>query len=341
VLKVAAFTGGINQPSSRYRVRQYINILKEYNIEIDDYFSLNGKYPPEEKNKRIIWGIKVLHERLKQVVSVNTKNYDCVFLQREMISTLNTFEKFTPRPRILDVDDAIYLHRRGKFIKRIAENSDVVICGNKNLADVFEKWNNQIYIVPTAVDTRKYVPSINEKKIKEKVIMGWIGTSGGFKYVYKIEKALRDILKRNENVELLIVSDNEPKFSLIDEYRYVKWNDKTEVENFQDIDIGLMPLIDDEWSRGKCSYKMLLYMSCESAVVVSPIGMNQEVLDRGNIGFGARDYYSDWVESIEYLIKNETKRIEMGKLGRQVVQDNYSLDVLSKKMSEIIIKTVR
>jgi len=137
MLKVAAFTGGVNQPSSRYRVRQYINTLKKYNIEIDDYFSLNGKYPPEEKNKRIIWGIKILYERLKQVVSVNIKNYDCIFFQREMVSTLNTFENYTPKPRILDGEDAIYLHRRGKFIKRIAENSDVVICGNKNLADVF------------------------------------------------------------------------------------------------------------------------------------------------------------------------------------------------------------
>jgi glycosyltransferase involved in cell wall biosynthesis len=341
LVKVAAFSGGISDPSSRYRIRQYIDTLKEYNIEIDDFISLNGKYPPVEKSKRIIWGIKALHERLKQVVSVNIKNYDCVFLQREMISTLNTFENFTPRPRILDVDDAIYLHRRGNYIKKIAENSDAVICGNKNLAEVFEKWNNQIYIAPTPVDIRKYVPNINARKIKEKVIMGWIGTSGGFKYLYKIEKALKDILKSNKNVELLVVSDNEPKFSLIDEYKYVKWNEKTEVENFQDIDIGLMPLIDDEWSRGKCSYKMLLYMSCESPVVVSPVGMNREVLDKGNIGFGARDYYSDWVESIEYLIKNETKRIEMGKFGRQVVQDNYSLDVLSKKMSEIIKRTVR
>ncbi|WP_180773218.1 glycosyltransferase [Thermoanaerobacterium thermosaccharolyticum] len=339
-MKIAAFTGGINQPSSRYRVRQYIDILKKYNIEIDDYFSLNGKYPPEGKNKRIIWGIKTLHERLKQTISVNIRKYDGTLLQREMISTFNTFENFTPRPRILDVDDAIYLHKRGKFIRKIAENSDVVICGNKNLADVFEKWNNRIYIVPTAVDTRKYVPSISKKKRKEKITIGWIGTSGGFKYLYKIERALKDLLERNKNVELLIVSDNKPKFNLMDEYRYVMWNDKTEVENFQNVDIGLMPLIDDEWSRGKCSYKMLLYMSCGSPVVVSPIGMNQEVLDKASIGFGARNYYSDWIDSIEYLIKNETMRIEMGKRGRQVVEENYSLDFLSKKMSEIIIKTL-
>ncbi|MBB6631975.1 glycosyltransferase family 4 protein [Clostridium algidicarnis] len=340
-MKVAAFTGEINDPSSRYRVRQYIDILKEYDIDIDDFISLNGKYPPVEKNKRLLWGAKTLAERFKQVVNVKLKNYDCIILQREMISTLNTFEKLTPRPRILDVDDAVYLYRRGNFIKKIAKSSDVVICGNEHLADVFEKWNNNIYIIPTAVDTRKYVPNVTAKRKKEKVTIGWIGTSGGFEYLYKIEKALNYILNMNKNSELLIVSDSEPKFSLIDNFRYIKWNEKSEVDNFQKIDIGLMPLIDDDWSRAKCSYKMLLHMSCETPVVVSPVGMNQEVLQRGNIGFGAVDYYSDWIESLEYLIDNEVKRSEMGKCARQVIENNYSLEILSKKMSEIIIKTVR
>ena len=336
-MKVAAFTGDINEPSSRYRVRQYIDVLKKHNIDIDDYICSNGKYPPAEINKRLIWGVKTLSERLKQVVSINLKKYDCIILQRELISTLNTLENFISRPRILDVDDAIYLHKKGNFIKSIAKNSDAIICGNNNLAEMFSKWNNQIYIVPTAVDTIRYCPNINRKKSSEKVVMGWVGTSGGLKYLYKIEKALSYILKSYKNVELLTVSDTEPKFSLLENYRYIKWSEQKELENFQEIDIGLMPLINDEWSRGKCSYKMLLYMSCESSVVVSPVGMNQEVLDKDNIGLGAKNEYSDWIDSLEYLIKNETSRIKMGKLGRQVVQDNYSLDVLSKRMSEILL----
>jgi len=339
VLKIAAFTGGVNDPSSRYRLRQYIDILKKDDIQIDDFFSSKGKYPPIQKNERLIWGIKSISERFKQVLSVNMKNYDCIILQRELISTLNTFEKFTPRPRILDVDDAIYLLKRGNSIKNISQCSDAIICGNKNLADVFEKWNNKIYIIPTAVDTKKYVPNNEEKKTKEKVTMGWVGTSGGFKYLYNIEKALRKILQTRKDVELLIVSDAEPKFSLIDNYRYVKWDEKTETESFQDIDIGLMPLVDDEWSRGKCSYKMLLYMSCETPVVVSPVGMNEEVLYKGDIGFGARNDFSDWVESIEYLIKNESRRIEMGKIGRKIITNNYSIDVLSKELNKVIRKT--
>jgi glycosyltransferase involved in cell wall biosynthesis len=341
MLKVASFTGEINDPSSRYRVRQYIDTLKKYDIYIDDFISLEGKYPPKEKDKRIKWGIKSVLERLEQLINVNRNDYDCVILQREMISTLNTFENFVRGPRILDIDDAIYLLRKGNFVKRIAQKSDAVICGNTHLAEVFSKWNNQVSIVPTAVDTCKYIPNVNDNNEKEKITMGWVGTSGGFNYLYKIEKALNYILKKYNNVELLVVSDTTPQFSFIDNYRFEMWSEEKEVENFQSIDIGLMPLIDDEWSRGKCSYKMLLYMSCESAVVVSPVGMNLEVLNKGKVGFGAEDYYTDWIESIEYLLKNGTKRIEMAKHGRQVTLENYSLDILSEKMNNIIKETVR
>jgi glycosyltransferase involved in cell wall biosynthesis len=337
VLKVAAFTGEMNDPSSRYRIRQFIDILKEHEIEVDDYFSKKGKYPPMQKSKRIIWGLSSLLERFIQVIRVNRKNYDCVFLQREMISTLNTFENMTIGPRILDVDDAIHLHRNGSFIQKIAEKSDAVICGNRNLAKVFEKWNKHIYIVPTAVDTSKYMPS-PKKKDQKKITIGWVGTSGGFNYLYKIEKALSQILSSHENVELLIVSNSEPKFNSIKNVRFMKWNEKTEVENFQDIDIGIMPLHNDEWSRGKCSYKMLLYMSCEIPVVVSPVGMNADVLEMGNIGFGAKNDDSDWMESLETLIKNQSIREEMGKAGRKVVLDHYSMDVIAKQISSILKK---
>lgn len=339
-MKVATFTGELNDPSSRYRIRQHIDKLRNFGIEIDDYSSKNGKYPPLEKEKRIIWGAKVLTERLSQVTTANIKGYDCSILQREMISTLNTFERYTPRPRILDVDDAIYLHKRGNFIKNISKYSDTIICGNNNLAEIFSKWSSNIFVVPTAVDTKRYIPGPCDIT-KDKITIGWVGTSGGFQYIYQIEKALNYILLNNNEVELLIVSDSKPKFSEINNYRYVKWNEHIEIESFQQIDIGIMPLKDDEWSRGKCSYKMLLYMACGTPVVVSPVGMNNDVLGKGYIGFGAKDYYSDWIESITYLVKNEKARHKMSTEGRAIVLDNYSVDIISKKIGSIITRTIK
>lgn len=336
MFKVASITGGVNQPSSRYRVRQYIEVLKRHNIQIDDFYSVNGKYPPANKHQRIIWGLKALFERLLQVVKINSREYDCVIVQREMMSTLHTFERFLNKNKILDVDDAVYLHKNGNFIKEIAAGSKAVICGNEYIADKFKNWNDNIYVVPTAVDTNMFIPLAEEKRQNEIITLGWIGTSGGFKYVYKIEDALNFILNKYPNVELLIVSDMEPVFKKIKNYKFVKWSAQKEVENFQKIDIGLMPLNDDEWTRGKCSYKMLQYMACESSVVVSSVGMNEEVLKKSNVGFGTKDYYSDWIKSIEFLINNKSDRIMMGKNGRLVVEEYYSLDKLSEKLSCII-----
>jgi glycosyltransferase involved in cell wall biosynthesis len=339
-MKVAAFTGAKDEPSSRYRIRQYFDKLSNYDITIDDY-SIENRYPPKVKQKRISWGIKSLFSRLNQVVDVNKNNYDCVIFQREMISTLSSFERFVSVPKILDVDDAIFLLKRGKFIKTIAQNSNAVICGNEFLAEKFKTWNPNVHIVPTAVDISKFSPLITKSNQSKNITIGWIGTSGGFKYVYKIEEALNYIINKYENVELLIVSDSDPKLKIKRNYKYIKWNSQKEVENFQKIDIGLMPLNDDEWTRGKCSYKMLQYMACGIPVVVSPFGMNADVLKKGNVGFGAKDYYIDWVDKIEYLINNEADRYEMGQVGRSVVQDYYSLEKLSQKLGQIIMAVIK
>ena len=340
MIRVAAITGGINDPSSRYRIRQYIKMLNDKGILVDEYYSKSGKYPPLNKSKRLLWVIKCAYERIKQVIKINNKNYDCVIIQREMISTLKTFENFIRSAKILDVDYAIYIINGGKFIRSIAMNCDAIICGNQYLANEFQKWNKKVCIIPTGVDIKKFIPSHDIDKKDKKIIIGWIGTSGGFKYIYKIEEAIRNILDKHDNVEFVIVSDSKPLFTLIKNYKYIKWSADSEVENFQRIDIGLMPLEDDEWARGKCSFKMLQYMACGSAVVVSSVGMNEEVLRKGKIGFGTKDYYSDWFKSIDYLINNEIERKKMGIVGRNVVQEDYSIDVLSDKIANIIKESI-
>ena len=171
-MRIAIFTGNVNQPSSRYRIRQYIDKLKNNDIEVDDFSSTRGKYPPLQKYKRVAWLIKTAFERFKQTREFNNNDYEIAIVQREMISTLYTFERFLNKPQILDVDDAIHLYRGGKFIEKIARKSDAVICGNKYLANVYSKWNKKIYIIPTAVDTNKFIPAKKEME-SEFVTIGW------------------------------------------------------------------------------------------------------------------------------------------------------------------------
>lgn len=340
MLKIATITGGINQPSSNFRIRQFIGKNKLHEIVIHDFLSKKGKYPPKGKIKRVFWIIEILLERLIQVIKINRSNYDCVIIQREMVSTLHTFERFIKSPKILDVDDAIYLHRNGKFIQSIAKNCSAVICGNIFLENKFSSWNKNTFIIPTPVDTKKFKPRDNCKKSSDKITIGWIGTSSGFEYLYKIEKAINHVLNKFSNVEFIVVSDSKPKFNLLDKYIFVKWIAECQVENLHKFDIGIMPLENNEWSRGKCSYKMLQYMSCGIPVVVSPVGMNNEVLAKGDIGYGAEGT-QDWIKYLEKVISSANLRSTLGQNGRKVVVENYSLEISALLFKNAIENTLQ
>lgn len=340
MIKVAAYTGGINVPSARFRVRQYITALRNSGIEISEFASKFGTYPPPNRFVRPMWALGSLGARIFSVI--NSHRYDITLLQREMLSTFVTLEPFTKRPRILDVDDAIWLHRtRGDaFARRLAGLCDCIICGNTFLANYFGKWNSNINILPTAVDTDYYKPLFSKAIIKKPVI-GWSGTSSGFKYLYNIEQALAKVLKDNPNVIFRVVSDNLPKFNTIpaSQFQFIPWSPENEVQAVQEMTIGIMPLNDSLWERGKCSYKMLLYMACGIPVVASPIGMNAEIQSLNNIGFGPVSE-DEWVDSLNWLLKNPDKAIDIGNIGRQIVLKYYSIQVLAPELANILKRLV-
>ena len=170
--------------------------------------------------------------------------------------------------------------------------------------------------------------------------IGWIGTSGGFKYLYIVENVIKELLKKYNNVQFLIVSNERPKFKSQIDYIFYQWEQDLEIQHFHEVDIGIMPLTNDEWSLGKCSYKMLLYMSCEIPVVVSSIGMNNEVLSLGEIGFGAQNNDEEWFTRLEYLIIHEDERIKMGKRGREVVVEYFSLEFVAAKLVSVVFDTI-
>jgi glycosyltransferase involved in cell wall biosynthesis len=229
----------------------------------------------------------------------------------------------------LDVDDAIWVYRNGFAAKRLAKVAEGVICGNTFLAEQFAQWNNRLFVVPTPVDTTRYVPW-HDPGGRERLVLGWIGTGGGLRFLKQIEPALAIVLRRNPKACLRVISDVRPEMRLIpgEQLEYIVWSRDREVADLQTITVGLMPLDDSIWARGKCSYKMLTYMACRIPVVVSPVGMNSEVLARGTVGLPAESQ-EDWVESIEYLLKNREAAASMGQDGRRVVLQHYSITALA------------
>jgi glycosyltransferase involved in cell wall biosynthesis len=298
-------------------------------VDLPSYIS---KYPPESRWLRPLWGSAKLAELVPKVIQSHC--FDTVLLQREMVSTFLTLEALTKNPRILDVDDAIFLYRGGGFARRLAEMSDQVICGNSYLAEWFGLLNRNVTIIPTAVDAARYFPLPENKDVADRKAIGWLGTSGNLKYLYSIEKALAKAMRMVPEAQLVVVCDKAPEFQWIDPIRikYVRWEERNEVESIQSMDVGIMPLDDTPWARGKCSLKMLQYMACGLPVVVSPVGMNAEVLAMENLGIAASTE-SQWTDALIALLERKDMRSQMGSTGRKIIEERFSIDVIAPRLA--------
>lgn len=344
-MKVIALTGGKNVSSARFRIRQYIEILSnDYDIELVESYSIFTSYPPKNKLLRPLWLILVYISRLITVIKINFSDVDAVILQREVISTIYSVERFINKKIIFDVDDAIFLTQRNRSIEKIAKKSEMIFCGNKYLYDWFKKYNKNIYIIPTSVDTNRFVPkNKNGKPEKKDFIIGWSGTSSGLKYLYEIETQLSNFIKKHKDIKLHIVSDKNPQFQneiLKENLIFTKWSKDNEVSTIQNFDVGLMPLENTEWEKGKCSYKMLLYMACGIPSVVSDFGMNSEILSSNEfVGLGVKAI-EDWEEKIEKIYLDENLKNKLILNSRMHCLEHFSLENISRTISELILRKV-
>lgn len=337
-INMLALTLGKDVPSSRFRIRQHIQSLHVLGVNVVENISLNGSHPPSGFFNRLMWFPKIINETRNRVNQVN--NYDICFIQKPLISTLYSFERSIKKPFIFDVDDAIHLGTRGHQITKIATKADHVICGNNFLAEHYKKYSD-VTVLPTSVDTNYFIPPKVINSPEDSLIIGWCGSSSGFKYLYRIESQILKVLNKYPNLKIKIVADLPPKFKLIPNNKviYKKWSSVTEVQDIQNFTIGLMPLDDTPWSRGKCSYKMLTYMAVSVPVIVSAVGMNIDVIGLGMSGIMINND-DEWGEAIVSLLDNESLCNSMGKVGRQVVCDNYSSIVIANELNRIVRKVI-
>ena len=250
-MKVAAYTGGPNVPSARLRIRQYILPLRHYGVGVREYMLRYGKARPATKIAQVLWALSTPAERLATIPLSHLA--DVTLFNRHVMPVFIPLERLTKAPRILDVDDAIWLIRGGHRCAGLAQRCDVVICGNSFLADQFSKWNQNVWILPTAVDTDFLRPA--EQTMAGRPVIGWTGTGENLKYAYAIEEPLATVLRRFPDCRLRIIADIPPRFKCIpaDQVEFVRWSPSAEVEALQSLSIGIMPLANTDWERGKCS----------------------------------------------------------------------------------------
>lgn len=330
-LRVCAITTGVNQPGSRFRWRQYVPFLAEAGIDSTEMHTRWGAYPPDTKLLRPLWLIANSISAAR--VAQNSNKYHVRFIQRELISTLSTGVSLLNQPFVFDVDDAIFLTQRFSSVDRIAKHASTIICGNEFLADYFSAFG-QTKVLPTAVDTTRYQPSGMPKPGR---LIGWSGSSSGFKYLYGIEPALKVILNKFPDVALKVVADKPPLFSQLpkEQVRFQKWHPDTEVSAIQDLTVGLMPLTDGLWERGKCSFKMITYMAVGVPVVVSAVGMNINVLQHGQAGFLVRSN-DEWVDALSSLLTDQAMAEKMGCVGRDITEKYYATKIIGPVLASIL-----
>jgi len=329
-------------PGQRFRFEQYLDYLHEngfdYHIshlidEKDDKdFYAKGKYFAKA---RILW--KSLRKRLKDLKTA--ADYDIVFMYRDahMLGSTYFERKLKKKPckLVLDFDDSIWLNdvsqgnqklaflKKPSKVNRIIGLCDLIITGNKYLADYARKFNANVVVVPTTIDTDYYKP-IN-KTANDKICIGWTGSSTTLKHLAISEpwlKLLKD--KYGEKINFRVISDVPFKSDLKDLVN-VKWKRDSEVSDLACVDIGIMPLPNDAWSKGKCGFKGLQYMALSIPAVMSPVGVNTEIVADGVNGFLA-DSEKEWIDKLSRLIESKELRLKLGEAGRETVVGRYSFN---------------
>jgi glycosyltransferase involved in cell wall biosynthesis len=332
-VQVAAYTGGVMVPSARARVRQYIGPLGKLGIAVHEYPLPWGNILPRQRGLRPLWMAATAAARTAALTC--SWKADVTWISRQFLPAFAPLHALAKRPMILDVDDAVWLNTGGHRARDLARASDLVVCGNSFLANHFSRWNTNVTIIPTAVNTAWYRPR-GTRVTAPALVLGWTGTSVNFPFLYSIEGALLRVLRQCSRAKLLIVADRPPHFKLLPESRveFELWTPRTELAAFAHMSIGLMPLADTAWCNGKCSYKMLCYMATGLPVVVTAAGMNREVLALGEVGLSAT-CERQWVDALIVLLSDADLRQRMGAAGRVVVEEHFSLQRLSQQYAAV------
>lgn len=339
VLFIASHRPG-RSPNQRFRFEQYMSFLRQNGFQCELSYLVSEAddryfYKPGNLLKKVGFVRRSIAQR--RADARRAKDYDIVFVCREALMTRSTvFERAFKRGGarlIFDFDDSIWLsnvsdaNRRWSWVKdpdktaKLIALADVVFAGNDYLKEYAQPFNERVEVVPTTIDTEEYQP--RTKRPEGPVCIGWSGSITTIQHFQYALPALRIIKQRfGQRVTIRVIGDGsytEPELGI----QGLPWRKDSEVTDLQAIDIGIMPLPDDEWARGKCGLKGLQYMALGIPTIMSPVGVNSTIITEGQNGFLA-DTTEAWVEKLGLLIEDADLRGRLGANARRTVVDHWS-----------------
>jgi glycosyltransferase involved in cell wall biosynthesis len=247
---------------------------------------------------------------------------------------------------VADYDDAIFHnYDRSKvlfinfFLRKkidyVMKHSAAVIAGNNYLAERAIMANaKKVVIIPTVIDARRYLFN-PEGQPKSELVIGWIGSPTTLKYLINLKNVFTSLAEKY-SFKLHIIGGG--SIGLVNNENVIPWSEETEIAELYKIDIGIMPLINSDWERGKCAYKLIQYMACGKPVVASPVGANLNLVSNSETGYFANTD-QEWYDALEVLLLNSEARKEMGKKAAEFIRSNYTIQSISLKHLDIF-KTV-
>lgn len=343
------FTGqDASSATARHRGFLVVRELKKRGYQANIYSPSTGYSAFEFNLERI----KGLFKYIKILFSVKDK--DIIYLVKAVYQAdffiLILISKIVFRKKIIfDFDDSIFLRkiwkRRVRILTKIA---DGVIVGSHYLADWARQYNKNVHIIPTSIPFSTYEKFSCFKRLdNKKFIIGWIGIGPNhYEHLKILVPVFQNLIKDDLKFKFVLIGalKNRKLYKLFEDIKgldvlFIDSLDWKNLENttreIQKFDVGVMPLLDDEWTRGKCAFKAIQYMACGVPVIISPVGENKYLIQEGINGFFAKTT-EEWVDKIRKLYFNDKLIFQIGQKAQETIKDNYSYEVIIPKMIDII-----
>jgi glycosyltransferase involved in cell wall biosynthesis len=284
---------------------------------------------------------------------LKSQKYDLIWLEKEALPWLPAWLELLllrgRTPYVVDYDDAVF-HRYdqhsasvvrwllGQKIDRVMRNARLVIAGNDYLANratqAGAKW---VEILPTVVDLDRY--PLSKAPQNEVFTIGWIGTPlKFFNYIKELAPVLKEIC-RDGGAKVVAIGAKETNIEDIP-LEIKPWSEATEVKEMQQFDVGIMPLTDTPFERGKCGFKLIQYMASSRPVIGSPVGVNAEIIEQGINGFHASSQ-AEWLQAFQKLKNDRYLRESMGLAGRKLVEDKYNIKITAPRLLQLLQAAVQ
>ncbi|RYM34105.1 glycosyltransferase family 1 protein [Brumimicrobium glaciale] len=342
-------------PSQRFRFEQYLPLLEKdgYEIVYNSFLT--------EKTWKLLYlegnfvkkGMGMFNSFFKRALSIlKLKKSDILFVHREMSHVgPPVFEWFVAKVMrkkfIYDFDDAIWLPNYSEVnakvhwlkaywkVKYCIKWANQLSVGNDYLAEYARPLNPNITVVPTTIDLVNHHNLITDYDHLP-VIIGWTGTQTTLRYLDELVPILAELEKEYDFV-FRVISNEEPQFNL-KSLEFIPWNKETEIKDLAAIQIGVMPLVEDQWSNGKCGFKALQYMALGIPSILSPVGVNTKIVKDGQNGYLCTSP-TEWKERLVELLSNTEQRKVIGQAGRKTINEAYSVKANYAKYLEVLGKS--